>query len=225
MQRERAFAAQAELARERGHVIARRRVMPAPLTLVVWRSIYETTDGRVVADGIRTPYLGPARVRRGDGVGLPVVRPGDPLPAAIPDDRREAARDARRVFAWFADGYVVQDPARPDRLLDARYGAATDPAAAFWGIEPAPPGTPLAAAPAGYHWWRAGARRDLARELWATIRGRDPHETALGGARSRSRPGEDADAGRGASGDADPAARRPTESLAAPGSSALAVAP
>jgi hypothetical protein len=168
--------------------------MPAPLSLLLWRSVYETTDGRIVVDRVRTPWMGEATVRVGDGVGLPAVR-GAERALSADDAAHEPTRDTFEVFAWFADGYVVEDPARAGRFLDARYGASEDPAEAFWGVElPAtPPDEGGVGAGASdddprlvedvnlprLSWWRGTTSGDFASRLWKAMRGRDPLDLPL----------------------------------------------
>ncbi|HZC78375.1 MAG TPA: metal-dependent hydrolase, partial [Ktedonobacterales bacterium] len=113
-----ALDALTQTAATRGHTVVRARAMPTPGNLVVWRALY-VADGRIYADGVHVPLLGPPRVRQ--GVSLELYRP-DALaefPAENPRNVRIADVVAR--FDRFTDGFLARDPRQPDVLGDMRY--------------------------------------------------------------------------------------------------------
>jgi inner membrane protein len=167
VQNARATAIQEELARGRGHTVERGRVDPTFANLLLWRSVYRAGDGRLHADAIRIPLLGPATVR--EGTSVVALREGD-LAAVAPGDPRIAG--AARVWTWFADGFVTHGP-DPGTFADARY--ASDPAGfdPLWSLvlRPGAPDPVARTSP---------ARRGLAFEqFWVELRGLDPRHLAL----------------------------------------------
>ncbi len=114
-QRGAALEAQAALARSRGHTPVRARVMPAPASLLVWRSLYEV-DGRMVADVLRPSPFGATKMVEGGSV--PLLRSAD-LPTGTRDDAR--VRDVFRRFAAFADHWTAWLPGRTDAIGDMRF--------------------------------------------------------------------------------------------------------
>ena len=128
VQHQRAAAGQADLARSRGHIIERARVMPTFSNLLVWRSIYEA-KGVLYADAIRVPTF-----------GVPAVRPGSSLPVVgLAEFGPQAAGNSRirRVFAgfWdFADGYVARLPGQERILAERRYSLTPEGFDALWGV-------------------------------------------------------------------------------------------
>lgn len=114
-QRDAALDAQAVLAQSRGHTPVRARVMPAPASLFVWRSLYEV-DGRIVADVIRPNPLGNTTFV--EGGSMPVLREAD-LPRGTLDDAR--VRNVFGRFATFADQWTAWLPGRTDAIGDMRF--------------------------------------------------------------------------------------------------------
>lgn len=144
VQHERAQGVQQRLAEARSHRIERSRVMPTPLNLMLWRSIYEH-DGKLQADAIRVGVFTATRVWPGGEVDK--VEPADLDPMAGPATM--AGRDVRR-FAWFTDGWLFRHPgnapdatgASPVLLGDFRYTLMPNGTSPLWGIEvdPVAPG-------------------------------------------------------------------------------------
>ncbi len=124
----RAAEAQAALAHARGHEPVRARVDPTLANNVLWRSVYETPDGRIHADAVRVPYLGAATVR----AGLSIPRATEASVRALPAADPAGIDRAIRIWWWFADGWVsrADGPGGEVVLSDLRYAA--DPA----GLEP-----------------------------------------------------------------------------------------
>lgn len=119
VQHHRALAAQAELAQLRRHTIVRGDAQPLLLTNLLWRSMYETDDGRIWIDALSIPWWTEIG-HHGSGAREKVEAPAEP------GDPRE--RDLAR-FAWFASGWVYAAPeveAVDPVYCDARY--SLDPA-------------------------------------------------------------------------------------------------
>ncbi len=129
VQHGRAQTVQERIAAARGHTIERGRVMPVPLSLSVWRSVYEH-DGRMYADAVRVAPLEPAGLWPGGSVA-----------------RFDAAGYGQRVgtdtvlatdvarFEHFSDGhlFVHEDGPRPT-LGDFRYALVPNSDEPLWGI-------------------------------------------------------------------------------------------
>ena len=160
VQHERAAAGQASLARRRGHLIERQRVMPTLSNLLVWRSIYQA-KGVLYADAIRVPTFGVPALRRGSS--LPVVGLADLGPQAAGNRR------IRRVFAgfWdFADGYVARLPGQDHIIADMRYSLTPEGFDALWGVQITTDGP----VPTVEWVYLATDRRRALTELWRDVR-------------------------------------------------------
>jgi hypothetical protein len=157
--------AQQALADARGHDVVRARVDPSLGNVVLWRSLYQTPDGRLHADAVRVPLAGgPVTVRH--GASTPVVRAEDlaSLPAAAPD----AVARAARVWFWFTDGWVGRLPGAGVVLADHRYAADPAGLVPLWAMTLRPEDS---VAPVS----RSSPRlegRGLA-DLWREVAGRD----------------------------------------------------
>jgi len=128
VQHERAAAAQRTLAESRGHIMERSRVTPQLGSILVWRGMYEF-EGKLYADGIRTPFLGSTVARPSSGpVQRLAVEDLRPLPV---DDRTELAFER---FAWFTDGWIARSPGRPEVIGDMRYSSELEGFEPLWGL-------------------------------------------------------------------------------------------
>lgn len=135
VQRERVASVQRDLAAARGHTITNARVMPAPLTLLLWNSIYES-DGVLHADAVRVPWPGFGGATVFLGASTPRV-----TVETIAADRVLREIDRRTIERWdhFADGFVAHDPRDPAVLGDMRFLIKPDRLEALWGLRlPAP---------------------------------------------------------------------------------------
>lgn len=115
-----------EIAASRGHVPVRLEAKPSFANIVVWKTIYETED-RFFVDAVR-PTLRP---RVFEGVSVPKLDIARDFPWL--DPATQQAADIER-FRWFSDGFVAQDPERPDRIIDARYSLVPNQVKALWSI-------------------------------------------------------------------------------------------
>ena len=127
VQNQRAEAAGALLAAERGHAPQRLSAKAGFGNLLVWKVIYEH-DGRFYVDGIRTgltttacPGTSIARLDRARD--FPWLDPGS-----------LQARDVER-FSWFSDGWVAVDPRVENRVIDMRYSVVPNTIDPMWGID------------------------------------------------------------------------------------------
>jgi inner membrane protein len=117
LQHTRALAAQAKIAELRKHEIVRGKAQPLLLTNLLWRSIYETEDGRIWADALTIPWW--AKIdHHGSSARRKAVAP------SAPADARE--RDLS-LFAWFASDWIYAAPeltpegSSDEVYCDARY--------------------------------------------------------------------------------------------------------
>ncbi|HYH06172.1 MAG TPA: metal-dependent hydrolase [Thermoanaerobaculia bacterium] len=150
VQRERASAAQLQLARQRGDRVERAAVFPTFGNTIVWRSLYKT-NGMLRMDRIRVPWFGSAAIAQGSTV-----------PDAMPRHSTNSVRDLER-FAWFSDRWLARDPEDPTLLGDARYSLHNDRYKPVWGIRFTPQ----------TRWVdRSRERRVSPRETWDEITGR-----------------------------------------------------
>jgi inner membrane protein len=162
-QHQRVADIQRQLAAARGDEITHARVMPTPVNLILWRSVY-IADGRIQADSIRMPFLGTPTVRAGTAV--PQVTRAT-LAAEL--DLSPTLADAFTRFFWFADGFTAWDAAQPGVVGDMRYALRPDKFASLWGLVVPPDG-----GPAGVVFQHLERNRDGAvAGLWTALRGRD----------------------------------------------------
>lgn len=183
VQRERVLAVQRELAALRGHTIERGRVIPTPLSLMLWRSVYITSDNMIVADAVRVPYLDAPAVQVGASAPLVTLadvqrdRPGDP-----------AAAYAFERFAWFTDGFTAYHETEPRVVGDMRYCLEPHTLDSLWGLYVGDPSGLAAGADASAHRmvsFRRNRREPIAR-VWAAMLGEDPAFQTLAAVRLRA---------------------------------------
>ncbi|MBL9150798.1 MAG: metal-dependent hydrolase [Phycisphaerae bacterium] len=188
LQRGRALDAQAALAAARGHAIVegRRRAMPQPLSLTLWRSVYEFRDpatGRtsIQTDFVRVPHWpytmfgGNAEITVLEGVALPRLTRDDlaSLPS-LDASTLERTREIFGQFADFADGYVALadegSQGQPLLVGDVRYGVGPD-SEPLWGLQ-----LPTLGVPGSELRFDSafGRSRSRATELWDALVGTDP---------------------------------------------------
>jgi inner membrane protein len=163
-QHARAVDVQRQLAETRGHVIGHSRVMPAPGSLVLWRSVY-VTDGRIHVDGVRVPWWGGPLVKPGGSVRVAAFTD---IPPAMAE--RNGARRVFDVFAWFADGLVAPVDGEPYVIGDLRYAVEWSGLVPLWGIQFDPQRSPTPTR------WRPRqqTRGDYMLNLWRTLIDGDP---------------------------------------------------
>lgn len=161
-QLQRAEAAGALLAAERGHVPHRLTAKAGFTNLLVWKLMYEH-DGRFYVDsiraGLKTTACPGASIERLDvDRDFPWLDPGS-----------QQARDVER-FRWFSDGWVSVDPGIENRIVDMRYSVVPNTIEALWGIDL----DPLAAPDVHVRYISDPTARLEHRHLfWELITGRD----------------------------------------------------
>lgn len=126
IQHQRAAAAGAELAAQRGHTPLRLEVKPSFANLLLWKVIYEIDTG-YYTDAVRAaPTLSVYR-----GSFVPRLEMARDLPWL--DLASQQARDIER-FAGFSGGYLSLDPDNPRRVIDMRYSLVPNEATGMWSI-------------------------------------------------------------------------------------------
>jgi inner membrane protein len=128
-QHARAAGVQQQLLAARGHRADHARVMPAPGWLLLWRSVY-IAEGRLYADGIRTPWLASPRVREGESADAVTFE--DLSPAA-----RNNAEARRRfeILRWFSGGWLAPVNGQAHVVGDMRITAAVEGLTPLWGLQ------------------------------------------------------------------------------------------
>jgi inner membrane protein len=122
-----------EVAAERGHAgVSRLTAKPAPLSLLLWRTVYLHGD-RYFVDALHVPFRGEAR-----------LYPGDSTPAQeFPEDFPELRRDSRLYhdlarFDHFSDGYLYMPEGMRHFVGDLRYAMIPNSLEPLWGVRWAP---------------------------------------------------------------------------------------
>jgi len=136
VQRERALAAQAQIAAQREHIPPRRTVFPTIGNLLVWRSLYEAGD-RLYSDRIRVPWPGPPQWTPGATVASVNLEDLPPQAQANP----RIVKDFER-FRWFSGGWIARAPDAPEVIGDARYSLRTEAFEPIWGVRFDPGSSP-----------------------------------------------------------------------------------
>ncbi len=126
-QQQRAEAAGARMAAERGHEPRHLSAKAGFANLLVWKVVYEH-NGRWYVDGVRAGRR--TTLCRGDSIAR-LDRRRD-LPWLDPASQQ--TRDLER-FRWFSSGYVALDPRQPNRVIDVRYSVVPNAIDPLWGIE------------------------------------------------------------------------------------------
>lgn len=166
-QHHRAVEAKNQIAAMRGHQTQQWRVMPAPGWLALWRSVY-ITDGRLYADGIRTPWI-----------GAPLTLAGGSVDAItfddLPDAAKSNAESVRRfqILNWFASGFISPINQDASAVGDERITSAVESLTPMWGLEFDP------ATGAGRGWRPSNGSRDFTGLIRTLIIG-DPRYQPLG---------------------------------------------
>ncbi len=119
-----------QMAADRGHVPTRIVVKPSFANILVWRTVYETSD-RFYVDAVRAGVL-PRTFP-----GTSVAKLDLTLDFPWLDQSSQQARDVER-FATFSNGYIAKDPLRPSEITDVRYAFVPNEIAALWSIELTP---------------------------------------------------------------------------------------
>jgi inner membrane protein len=159
-QREVAITMGKELADERGHRLLRIDAKPSFANLLVWKTVYETSQ-RFYVDAVRLGFS--KRVFVGSSIEkINISREFSWL-----DPNSQQAKDIER-FRWFSDGYIAQDIMHQNRIIDVRFSMVPNEIVALWSIELSQ------TAGANTHVQFLNHRGDVqkqARKLWEMLRG------------------------------------------------------
>ena len=147
-----------DTAAARGHSIERLTVKPTFGNILVWRSVYES-QGRFHIDGLRVG-LAP-RVYPGPSIAR--LDPARDFPWLSPESQQ--FRDLAR-FDRFSQGYVAEDPEKPNSVIDVRYAFLPNTLGSLWSIKLTPEGA--ADRHVDFQTNRRSARANFAR-LWRLI--------------------------------------------------------
>lgn len=159
-QREAAIEIGRTLAAERGHSVLRIEAKPSFANLLVWKTVYETPR-RFYVDAVRPGFS--TNVFAGNSVAkLDVLNDFGWL-----DPASQQAKDIER-FRWFSNGYVAQDPAHPDRIIDVRYSMVPNEIAALWSIKLSQSAKPTAHV---QFLTTRGRVAEQAQKLWQMLKG------------------------------------------------------
>lgn len=167
------------LAAARGHGIIRVRAMPQPLSVLLWRTIYEfeSYDGPapvrwMQADLVRLPIgrATPERIRVRTGSSAP-LRGRKELLAEF-DGEGPDVLAAIAGFDWFTDGWTVSSPDDPRVLNDGRYAPLPESFRTLWGLVLPRSAEATTADRWGFR-FDVGLRRSTLAALIAALRGED----------------------------------------------------
>jgi inner membrane protein len=150
-----ALALAEKAAAERGHTIVRLEAKPSFANILIWKTIYQTSD-RYYVDAARTGIA----PRFFPGTSVPTLDVARDFPWL--DATSQQARDIER-FRYFSQGFVAQDPTEPNRVIDVRYSFIPNDISPMWSIALAPEGD--ATRYATYQEHSRNVRASLAR-LW-----------------------------------------------------------
>src|SRR5690606_31018068 len=144
-------------------------VFPAPLSLLLWRSVYHTPDGRLIADGIHLPYFTEAKTKQGSSTRRNTLE----------DFRQEDRNDPQLIagferFHWFADGYTAMHPEHPHIIGDMRYCIEPDTFDSLWGFDMGASETSLLPRRSAHMVSFGLSRGERLHRAWDAMLGRDP---------------------------------------------------
>lgn len=134
MQQQAGYAAQQQLARNRGHGIERAVIKPTLGNIILWRSIY-LHDDRYHVDAIRVGIGGDIRIYEGQSIAR--YKPGHGIHehAGISQQSRDVLR-----FNRVSRGYLVRHPEQEHVIGDIRYAMLPHSVSPLWGIRLHPHG-------------------------------------------------------------------------------------
>lgn len=117
-----------KIAHLRGHSISRMVVKPTMGNVLVWRTVYQSSN-RFHLSAIRLSPFSEPHYRQGDT--LTVWSPDDTLDGMTPENLTHS--DILR-FRRFSDDYVVRHPTLANAMGDARYALLPHSGLPLWGI-------------------------------------------------------------------------------------------
>lgn len=118
-----------EVAAERGHIeLDRLTAKPAPLSLLLWRTVYRHED-RYFVDALQVPFRGEARLYPGGST--PALDFPEDFPQLPPDSR--LYHDLAR-FHHFSDRYLYKPEGMRHFVADLRYAMIPNSLEPLWGV-------------------------------------------------------------------------------------------
>ena len=127
VQRDRAAAIYTEIIASRGHTPERMEVKPSFGNNILFRAFY-IHEGTFHADAVRVPWWGESTVYEGghiEALDIAAFR-------ATLDPVHQHDLDR---FAYFSNGFLVEDPLHPGFIGDFRYAMVPHAIAPMWGID------------------------------------------------------------------------------------------
>jgi inner membrane protein len=119
-----------ELVQQRDHAPVSIEAKPSFGNIIVWKIIYELEDHFYV-DAIRAG----TEIQVIAGESIQTLNIERDLPWL--DMQTQQARDIER-FRWFSNGYIAEDPHKPNQIIDIRYSMLPHQATGLWGIQLSP---------------------------------------------------------------------------------------
>ncbi len=127
VQRDRAAAVYTEFIASRGHTAERMEVKPSFGNNILFRAFY-IHDDTFHADAVRVPWWGESRVYEGGSIPALDI-------AALRATLDPVHQDDLDRFAYFSNGFLIEDPLHPGFIGDFRYAMVPNAIAPLWGID------------------------------------------------------------------------------------------
>lgn len=118
-----------ELADQRGHHIERLWLNPTIGNHILWRSVYEATDGHYYIDAVHASYWKPIFII--EGTSITKIDKETIFPELA---KESTQRDDIRRFAYFSKDFIYIHPQDPHLIADLRYGRLPNDLNALWAI-------------------------------------------------------------------------------------------
>ncbi len=128
IQQQTGYAAQQQLARNRGHNIEQAVIKPTLGNIILWRSIY-LHDDRYYVDAIRVGIGGDIQIYEGQSIAR--YKPGHNIHehAKLSQQSKDVLR-----FSRLSGGYLVRHPEQHHVIGDIRYAMLPHSVSPLWGI-------------------------------------------------------------------------------------------
>lgn len=147
-----------QVAASRGHSPIRFEVKPSFANILLWKTVYETSEHFHV-DAVRVGFA----PRYFDGTVVPKFDLERDLPWL--DVKSQQAKDIQR-FSDFSKAFIAEDPEVSNRIIDVRYSFVPNEIGPLWSVEVSP--TAELGAHAAYRTHRENPRESFDR-LWKML--------------------------------------------------------
>lgn len=147
-----------QVAASRGHSPIRFEVKPSFANILLWKTVYETSEHFHV-DAVRVGFA----PRHFDGTVVPKFDLERDLPWL--DVKSQQAKDIQR-FSDFSKAFIAEDPEVSNRIIDVRYSFVPNEIGPLWSVEVSP--TAELGAHAAYRTHRENPRESFDR-LWKML--------------------------------------------------------